>query len=102
MNKITLQPGEAVEINGAIIGMEIVDKLLSLQLGIDSPGNEPRRINIGLEEDMGTYQDLIMFLASEAQNFNDETEALKWFSRVDVLMDQWNAFRVPGTGKVKP
>ena len=101
MEKITLQPGEAVDINGAIIGMEIVDKLLSLQLGIDSPGNEPREQNIGIKEDMGTYRRIIMFLASEAENFNDEKEALKWIHAVEILMDQWSAFRVPGSKAVK-
>lgn len=102
MQKITLLPGEAVGINGAIIGMEIVDKLLSLQLGIDSPGCQPREQNIGIEEDMGSYRRLIMFLASEAENFNNEKEALGRISGIVTLMNQWNAFRVPGTKEVKP
>ncbi len=100
MQKITLQPGEAVEINGAIIGMEIVDKLLSLQLGIDSPGDEPREKNIGVEEDMGPYGRIILFLSREANYIEDKNELSKWLSCLTSLMDAWNSFRIPGTKKV--
>lgn len=98
MQKITLQPGEAVEINGAIIGMEIVDKLLSLQQGIDSPGNKSREQNIGITEQKGSYRRLIMFMADQAYCFDDKEGALEWMGSISVMMNDWDSFRIPGTG----
>ncbi len=101
MQKITLQTGEAIEINGAIIGLEIVDKLLSLQLGIDSPGFPAREQNIGIKEEMGAYERLILFLCSEAEAIEDKEELTKWLFSITTLRDTLNSFRIPGTKDVK-
>lgn len=97
MQKITLKPGEAVEINGAIIGMEIVDFLLDCQLGIVSPGTLPGEQNSGIEEYKKEYNNLILFLASEASSFDDKEDLIAWFDSINALRNMWNKLRIPGT-----
>lgn len=101
MQKITLQQGEAVEINGAIIGLEIVDTILDLQRGIDHPGISARENNSGIEESQDSYRRLIMFLASEADYITDKEALASWLTSMTSMMGEWNKFRVPGTEKVK-
>ena len=102
MQKITLQLGEVVDINGAIIGMEIVDTLLDLQFGIDRPGMPARENNVGIEESQGSYRRTVLFLSSEADYINDKDGLCSELTGLITLMDQWNRFRIPGTEKVKP
>lgn len=97
MQKITLQPGEAVEINGAIIGMEIVYLLLDCQLGIDSPGHKPREANSGLEEYKNAYNKLIIFLSGEADSFSDKDKFSSGLSSINTMRDMWDRLRIPGT-----
>lgn len=95
MEKITLNPGETIAINDVIISSKIIDFLLDLQLGIDHPGMPARENNIGIEEYQESYNHLILFMASEAGNFNDKEQLISWFDSITSMRDMWNRFRVP-------
>lgn len=101
MQKITLEPGETVEINGAIIGMEIVDTLLNLQLGIEHPLMSASGSDKGVECRQKDYDDLIIFLASEAGNIENHEDLAAFLCSISYMKKMWNRFRIPCTKKVE-
>lgn len=95
MEKITILPGESVDINGAIIGMEIVDTLLNLQLGIECPGMPARGSDKGVEYRQKDYDDLIIFLASESGNIENHEDLAAFLCSITYMKKMWNRFRIP-------
>lgn len=95
IQKITLEKGKTIEINGAILDSRIVDEIAELQrLCNDKP-------NSGISANMETYKRLILFMASEADYFSDPTTAFEWMGGISSMMNVWNIFRLPGTEPIK-
>lgn len=97
MQTITLTLGHSVSIEGAIINKDIIDFLLDLQQGIDTPGMKPRGENIGIKEYQKSYSNLILFMAKEADSFNDKEEFASWMTSIIAMKNMWSRLRIPGT-----
>jgi len=94
-NTITLKENQTVIINGAIINLKIVDLLLFLQQGIESgsyyTSNDGKT---GIECFGKDYDDLIIFLASEAGNIEDKNELAAFLCSVSCMKRRWANFYV--------
>lgn len=98
MQKITLEPDQTISINGAILNKEIIDYLIELQQGI----SEPHVQNAGIEWQKKDCSNLILFLATVADQFDDKEEFASWMISINGQMKIWDHFRIPGTNVDKP
>jgi hypothetical protein len=96
IQKITLEPEKTIEINGAIINLKIVDMLKFLQSNNESGSyctyNDGK---IGIESFIKDYDDLTIFLASEAGNIEDKNELAAFLCSISSMKIRWNNFYVP-------
>jgi hypothetical protein len=102
MQKITLNPGEAVEINCVLLGEDILNEIYFLQTGVMSRGveNPILRENDGIKEVTGTYNRLLNFIVSAAGDMNDDISALLYIQFVMYRMKDLQKFKIPGTDGV--
>ena len=95
MQKITLQQNETIEINGAIINLKIVDMLTFLQSDNESGSycthNDGK---IGIESFREDYDDLTIFLASEAGNIENKEELAAFLCSISYMKIRWNEFYI--------
>ena len=93
---LSLSGNEVVEINGAIVGLEIVDMLRYLQLGIETGSyyTTPNGEN-GIDCFEKDYDDLTIFLASEAGNIEDKRELAAFLCSISYMKRRWDNFRNP-------
>jgi hypothetical protein len=71
--------------------------MLELQQGIFSTGGEPRGENIGIEDNKKDCANLILFLSTVADQFDNKEELASWLISINGTMKQWDHFRIPGT-----
>lgn len=101
-NRISLEPDQTISINGAILNKELIDFLLYLQQGHFYPGQEDTKQNDGIEDQKKDCANLILFLSSAADGFDDKEEFAGWITSINGTMKQWDHFRIPGTYVDKP
>jgi hypothetical protein len=102
MQNITLEPDQTISINGALLNKEIIDYLLYLRQGVFYPGQKEFKQNGGIENQKKDCSNLILFLASAADQFDDKEDFAAWLSSINGTMKQWDNFRIPGTKVYNP
>ena len=97
MQNITIEPDQTISINGVILNKEIIDFMLYLQRGVFYPGQEESKQNSGVDNQKKDCANLILFLASAADQLDDKEEFAAWLTSINGTMKQWDHFRIPGT-----
>jgi hypothetical protein len=101
MQKITLEPDQIISINGTILNAAILSEILFLQTGKENESSNTLSENYGIKEGIEQNQRFMNFLASEAYNFNNKEEALKYIEYLFQIMKYSQVFRIPGTKEIE-